>query len=74
LILAKAIFGGLVAVVVTWVIIGVTYEWRTKFIARQHGITGLVAVTSPASSLLHTPLVIVLLTVAFGIGLYLAVR
>ena len=74
MILLKAILGGIVAVIVMWIIVAVFHMWRMHVLTRQRGIAGLGAVTSGESLLLHTPLVIVLLTVAFGIGLYLASR
>jgi hypothetical protein len=71
MIFLKSILGGIGAVVLTWIIIVCVFAWRTNVAASQEGMTGLVAVAGGWSHLLRMPLVAVLLTAAFGVGLYL---
>jgi TRAP-type C4-dicarboxylate transport system permease large subunit len=70
----KGLSGGLVAVCVTWVVIVFINNWRENMLAKQQGITGLRAVAGGWNYLLQLPLVVILLTVAFGMGLYLTVH
>ena len=70
----KGVLGGLVGVLLTWVLIVALQTWRWHALTKQRGITGLGAMAGGWTLLLHTPAVIVLLTIAFGLGLYLAVR
>lgn len=67
----KALLGGICAVLLTWVVIIGVHMAMTRDGSR----TGeLRAVAGGWTHLLHLPLVLVILTVAFGIGLYLASR
>jgi hypothetical protein len=70
----RGILGGLVAAVVMWSIVVCFYAWRWHQIMKQQGLTGLTAHAGGWNYLLHLPSVVILLTVAFGIGLYLRVR
>ena len=74
MIFVRGVFGGLIAVVFTWVIILWVDLWRLREANRQRGITGLGAVAGGWTFLLHMPVVIILLAAAFGLGLYLATR
>ena len=59
---------------VMWCLILSVYMWRLSAAARRQGVTGLWAVAGGWTYLLHVPLVVILLTAAFGVGLYLMVR
>jgi hypothetical protein len=74
MILLKGILGGVIAVIVMWVALVSFDTWRTHAALRQKGATGLTAVAGGWNHLLHMPLVVILLAVAFGIGLYVTVR
>jgi hypothetical protein len=74
LILVKGIAGGIVATIVMWCVILSFYTWRLDVVAKQQGMTGLMAVAGGWTYLLHMPLVLILLTAAFGGGLYLTAR
>jgi len=68
MIFLKSILVGNVAVLVMWVVIAVVYARR---FANSGQSPGLSAVAGGWSHLLHLPLVLILLTVAFGAGLWL---
>ena len=70
----KGVLGGLVAVILVWVLIVALKTWRWHALTKQQGRTGLGAMAGGSTLLLHTPAVVVLLAIAFGLGLYLAVR
>jgi len=70
----KGILGGLTAVSLVWVLIVAVKTWRWHALTKPRGITGLGASDGVSTLLLHTPAVVVLLAIAFGLGLYLAVR
>jgi hypothetical protein len=73
LIFLKNVLGGILAVVVAWTLIVWAYLWRLNVITKREGSTGLMAVAGGWTYLLHhRPLVMILLTAAFGAGLYLA--
>jgi len=74
MIFLKSVAGGVVAVVAMWVIVIVIYSWRLSVMMKKKGMTGLAANAGGFNSLLHMPLVLILLTVAFGVGLYLTAR
>ena len=74
MILVKGIFGGIVALIVMWCIILAVHTWGMRMVARQQGITGLTAIAGGWNYLIHMPLVVVLLTTAFGIGIYVVAR
>lgn len=74
MIFVKSVLGGVVAVVLTWVIIIFWFMWRLEAVRRQQGETGLGAVAGGWNYLLHLPSVVILLTAAFGVGLYITAR
>lgn len=74
MIFVKGVLGGLAAVVVMWIAIVSFDLWRVTKIVRQQDETGPIAVANGWDYLLHSPAVVLLLTAAFGIGLYLATR
>jgi predicted lysophospholipase L1 biosynthesis ABC-type transport system permease subunit len=74
MIFAKSLLGGVVAAVVMWAIIVTAYMQRMRAEMREHGTAGLFAVAGGWSYLLQKPSVALLLTVAFGIGLYITAR
>jgi hypothetical protein len=57
-----------------WTVIVLIYTHRLAQVSRQRGYTGLGAVAGGWAALLSMPLVVVLLTVAFGIGVSLIAR
>ncbi len=69
MIFVKSILGGIVAVCLMWFIIVAVYFWRLPT-GGNRGNTGLTAVASGWAYLLHLPVVITLLTFAFGLGLW----
>ena len=72
LLFVRSIFGGIIAVLLTWIVILIAwYVWVSRKISNQ---PGLRAVAGGWDMLLHTPLVLLLLTLAFGIGLWLVAR
>jgi hypothetical protein len=72
MIFAKAVAAGIVAVVLMWIAILSVEMLRSSGMAKRSG--ELIAVSGGWAYLLRLPLVVVLLTAAFGIGLSLAVR
>jgi uncharacterized membrane protein YdjX (TVP38/TMEM64 family) len=73
-ILIKGIVGGVIGTILMWCIILTFHLWRLNAVARQQSITGLVAEAGGWGYLMQLPLVVILLTAAFGCGLYLTVR
>jgi uncharacterized iron-regulated membrane protein len=67
--LFKAIGGGVLCLMGMWVGILVTYGWWVR-----RGETGLGAIAGGWAYLLQLPVVVTLLTIAFGIGFYAAIR
>lgn len=74
LIFPKGLIGGLTGVVVMWIAVIVSFQWKLTAQMRARGVQGPIAVAGGWEELVHTPLVIVLLTIAFGFGFYLATR
>jgi len=73
MIFAKGLLGGVTAVVVVWAIILALSIQRVTIQTKEQG-SELVAVAGGWNYLLHKPLVVLLLTAAFGIGLYVTSR
>jgi hypothetical protein len=73
-ILVKGIAGGVFVTILMWCFILSFHSWRLNVAAKQRGLTGLAAVAGGWTYLLHLPLVLILLTAAFGGGLYLTTR
>jgi hypothetical protein len=70
--LFKAISGGIFCLVVAWVVVLAFHLWR---LSSRIGRTGeLGAVSGGWLFLLQSPLVVLILTVAFGVGFYAVVR
>jgi hypothetical protein len=67
--LFKAIGGGVLCLLGTWIVITATFGWWAK-----RGLTGLGAIAGGWAYLLQLPVVVTLLTIAFGIGFYAAIR
>jgi chromate transport protein ChrA len=74
LIFPKAIAGGVAAVILMWVVILCYSIWRDAVRNRAAGVVGLGAASGGWNALLHSPLVLLLLMVAFLVGLYLTSR
>jgi hypothetical protein len=73
-IFVKGVLGGVAAVVVMWIVTIAVYMFRSTKGASHAGNIRLTSVAGGWTYLLHLPLVIGLLTVAFGVGLWLAAR
>ena len=74
MIFLKSILGGVIAVIAVWIVVIFIANWRWQASARERGLTGLVAVAGGSNYLLQLPLVVVLLSAAFGIGLFVTAR
>ncbi len=74
IIFARSILGGLTAVVLMWFTIICFHLWRLYSIERQRGSTGLMGIAGGWGYLVGMPSTVLLLTAAFGAGLYLTVR
>ena len=74
MIFAKSLLGGVIAVVAMWAIVLTVFMQRIGAETREQGTTGLVAVAGGWNYLLQKPSVVLLLTAAFGIGLYVTAR
>jgi len=74
MIFLKSILGGVIAATAMWAIVILVTNWRWQAMARQRGITGLGAHAGGWNYLLQLPLVVVLLSAAFGIGLFVTAR
>ena len=68
LVFPKGLLGGVVAVTITWLTVLFCFHWRTT--NRGHA---LGAVSGGWQYLAHAPWVILLLSVAFGLGFYVVV-
>jgi hypothetical protein len=73
ILLHKAIGGGMFCLILTWLGIVVHGYLRIKSYNAKHGATGLGATAGGWNYLLHSPIVVILLSVAFGVGFYLTV-
>jgi hypothetical protein len=74
LIFPRGLLGGLGAAIVMWIIVLCFSAWRLSVTKRRLGIEGLGAVAGGSTYLVHSPSVVVLITVAFGLGFYLTTR
>ncbi len=70
----QAIGGGVLAVICSWVAVLVVHQLRVDAYNKRSGMTGLGASAGGWNYLLQLPTVSLILTIAFGIGLYLTVR
>lgn len=71
MILLKGIAGGITAVLVAWVVILVVDLW---LLARSRPSGGLTAVAGGWTYLIQLPIVVLVLSGAFGAGLFVTVR
>lgn len=74
LLFLKAIAGGIICLFMMWIGILLADSWRIKSALAKQGTQGLGATAGGWTFLLQLPLVVLLLTIAFGIGFYAAVR
>ncbi len=70
----KLLLGGVLATIVAWFAVVAVHYWRTVSAARAQGVTGLIAVSGGWNYLVQLPTVLLLLTAAFGVGLYVTSR
>ncbi len=70
----KCLFSGIVTVLLAWFVSLVIFVVRTATAAKAFGGQGPVAIAGGWEYLLRTPLIVTLLTLAFGIGFYLCAR
>lgn len=74
LVFPKALAGGVVATIFTWIVIICYSAWRETARHKASGIAELGAVSGGWNALLHSPLVLLSLSIAFALGLYLGSR
>jgi hypothetical protein len=74
MIFLKSLTGGLVCVVVMWTVILFVYMRYWTQVGDGRGDAGLGASAGGWDSLLHMPIVVALLTVAFGVGVYMVAK
>jgi hypothetical protein len=74
LIFPKGLLGGVGAAIVMWMIVLCFSMWRLSVTKKRLGIEGLGAVAGGWTYLAHSPTVVVLLTIAFGLGFFLTTR
>jgi len=65
---------GVAFVLAAWVAILAFDFWSVRNYNAKHGITGLGAASGGWLALLHSPVVVLILAGAFGVGFYLAIR
>ena len=73
LIFPKGLLGGLVAASVMWTVVILGYDWNATRGVRNPGYEGPVAISGGWQYLVQVPWVVVLLSVAFGLGFYAVV-
>jgi hypothetical protein len=73
LIFPKGVLGGIIFATIMWTVIIVCNTWQTTNRARRLGYEGPVAIAGGGQYLAQVPWVVVLLSVAFGLGFYLVV-
>ena len=66
-----AVLRGILAGVVAWTLVVSAYLGRLNVVAKRQGSAGLMAMAGGWTYLFHRPSVMILLTAAFGVGLYL---
>jgi hypothetical protein len=74
LIFPRGLLGGLAATIIMWIAVIWFDYWQLISRLKKMGIHGPVAVAGGWTYLARTPLVIVLLAAAFGLGFYFATR
>jgi hypothetical protein len=70
LIFPKGLLGGIVSATVMWTTIVSYQSWHTTSSARKLGYEGPVAIVGGWQYLAQVPWVVVLLSIAFGLGFY----
>jgi hypothetical protein len=70
LIFPKGLLGGLISATAMWTVVIVSHTWHASRSARKLGYVGPVATAGGWQYLVQVPWVVVLLSVAFGIGFY----
>jgi hypothetical protein len=73
LIFPKGLLGGLIAATVMWTVIVFYYNWHATRGVGKLGYGGPVAVAGGWQYMVQVPWVVVLLSVAFGLGFYVVV-
>jgi hypothetical protein len=74
MILLRSVLGGVITVFVMWFVIVCFHVWHLHAMARQRGATGLGGIAGGWGYLVGMPSTVLLLTAAFGAGLYLTAR
>ena len=69
----KGLFGGLIFATAMWISVILCHAWSAIRDARKLGYAGPLAIAGGWQYLIQAPWVVVLLSVAFGIGFYFAV-
>jgi hypothetical protein len=72
LIFPKGPLGGLIAATLMWTAVIFYYNWHATRSVRKLGCEGPVAIAGGWQYLVQVPWVVVLLSVAFGLGFYVA--
>jgi hypothetical protein len=70
----KCLFSGIGSVLLIWFVSVLVYAARVAAIAKAVAGPGTVAIAGGWDDLLRKPLIVTLLTGAFGIGFYLCAR
>lgn len=73
LIFPKGLLGGLIAATLMWTVVIFYYNWQATRSVRKLGYEGPVAIAGGWQYLVQVPWVVVLLSVAFGLGFYVVV-
>ena len=73
LIFPKGLLGGLIAAILMWMVVVSYYNWHATRSVRKLGYEGPVATAGGWQYLVQVPWVVVLLSVAFGLGFYAVV-
>lgn len=70
----KAMLFANASVVIVWILTVLVSWWRTQRELQASGVQGLTAVAGGWTYLLQKPTIMILLSVSFGLGLYLGTR
>jgi uncharacterized membrane protein len=73
LIFPIGLLGGLIASTLMWTVVIFYYHWHATRSIRKLGYGGPVAIAGGWQYLVQLPWMVVLISVAFGLGFYLAV-
>ncbi len=72
LLFLKSVAGGITGLTVIWIIVLSFFMWQSAM--TRSGVQGLSSTAGTWEMLLHTPWVLLLLTVGFGVGLSVTAR